>query len=244
MKFKKITGIMLFASIVTAFTACDDGYVNETVAKKASTGYNVKVIGTFNGVDTWAGKYSVALACFDEGNDYSVSQKVIPASVEGGQDTIVLENVPSTVKTIELAVVNSLRKRIATVYSYTIPEGQSARDTIMLEPGSVDLSMFAALNDGLFQNTTVNCAQCHSSSHAAANLDMTSENAYNSLVGVTAHKNELFQRVKPGSSDDSYLYKVLTDNAEEVHYSHAALMADHQTMLSVLKAWIDGGAKK
>lgn len=235
---------MLSASLVTALVACDDGYVNETVVKKPTTGYNVKVIGTFNGVDTWSGKYSVALACFEEGNDYSISQKVIPASAEGEKDTIILENVPSAAKTIELAVVNSLRKRIATVYSYTIPENQSSKDTIRIDVNSIDLSMFTAINDELFQNTTVNCAQCHSSSQSAAGLDMTRDNAYSSLVNVTSHKNSDFMRVKPSSSAESYLYKVLEGTAEEVHYSHDALMADHQTMLDVLKVWIDGGAKK
>lgn len=235
---------MLFAALVTAFSACDDGAVNEKVVQKKGNGYNIKIIGTFNGVDTWSGKYSVAAACYEDGAEYSVSQKVIPASAEGEQDTIVLSNVPSNVKTVELAVVNSLRKRISTIHAFTIPEGQSKNDTIKIEVGNTDLSMFAAINDGLFHNTTVNCAQCHSSDHAAANLDMTRENAYNSLVGVTAHKNSDYMRVKPGDADASYLYKVLAEGPDEVHYSHVALMADHQTMLDVLKAWIDGGAKK
>lgn len=235
---------MLFAALVTALTACDDGAVNEKVIQNTGDGYNIKIIGTFNGVNTWSGKYSVAAACYEENAEYSISQRVIPASAEGEQDTIVLSNVPSTVKTVELAVVNSLRKRIATIHSFTIPEGQSKNDTIKIEVGNTDLSMFSAINNGLFQNTTVNCAQCHSSAHAAANLDMTSDNAYNSLVGVTAHKNEDYMRVKPGNADESYLYKVLTEEPAEVHYSHGALMADHQTMLEILKAWIDGGAKK
>jgi len=235
---------MLFAALVTTFTACDDGAVNEKVIQNTGDGYNIKIIGTFNGVNTWSGKYSVAAACYEENAEYSVSQRVIPASAEGEQDTIVLSNVPSTVKTVELAVVNSLRKRISTIHSYTIEEGQSKNDTIKIEVGNTDLSMFTAINDGLFQNTTVNCAQCHSSDHAAANLNMTRENAYNSLVGVNAHTNGAYMRINPGNADESYLYKVLAEGTDEVRYSHVALMADHQTMLDILKAWINGGAKK
>lgn len=235
---------MLFAALVTALAACDDGAVNEKVIQNTGDGYNIKIIGTFNGVNTWSGKYSVAAACYEENAEYSVSQRVIPASAEGEQDTIVLSNVPSTVKTVELAVVNSLRKRISTIHSYTIEEGQSKNDTIKIEVGNTDLSMFTAINDGLFQNTTVNCAQCHSSDHAAANLNMTRENAYNSLVGVNAHTNGAYMRINPGNADESYLYKVLAEGTDEVRYSHVALMADHQTMLDILKAWINGGAKK
>ena len=57
--------------------SCDDGFVTDPVYESEQTGYNVKITGTFDGVDQWADNYNVVVAAFGEDDDYSSIQKTI-----------------------------------------------------------------------------------------------------------------------------------------------------------------------
>lgn len=233
------------ALILATLTACDDGQVTEKTVVNTSESYEVQIIGTFKSLHTWSGTYSVAAACFDETSEYSLIQKVLPATAtDTSIDTLHLSGVPTTARTVEVAVVNSLRKRIATIYSYDIPEGQSTRETITLNVGTLDVGMFGAINRFVFQGSSTNCSRCHASATATAHLDLTAANAYQSLVGVASYVDPTQTRITPGSTAQSFLYKVITEGDDRIGYTHPRIFEDKATkpFLDIIKAWIEGGA--
>lgn len=243
MNIKNIT--TLLALLAMTLTSCDDGHVDDPVYEDTTDYYTAEITGTFKSLHTWTGDYSVAAACFDGSSPYSVTQQVLPSSSnDSTSKTLILTQIPVKAKTIEIAVVNILRKRIATIYSYSIPETQSYKDTIHINVGTLNVGMFGAINKFVFQNTAVNCSKCHGDTKPAASLYLTEDKAYKSLVGVTSHKDANYLRVKPYDADSSYLYMVLTTGTDQVHYSHPSLMNDYQNFIEIIKSWINSGAKE
>lgn len=239
--------IIIMVALSLSFVSCDDGHVDDPVYDDHSETYTVQITGTFKSLNTWIGTYSVAAACFDEENAYSLIQKVLPSTAtDSTMEVLTLAGVPTRTKTVEIALVNSLRKRIATLYSYNIPEDQRYADTIKIDVGTLNVGMFGAINQFIFQGTGTNCSRCHSSERAAANLDLSKENAYSHLVGVQSTKDTSKTRVVSGDADNSFLYKVITEGDENVGYSHPGLFADdkYAPFIDIIKEWINGGAKE
>ena len=225
-------------------SSCDDGYVPEKSYEDDTEHYTVKITGNFTHLKTWSGDYSVAAATYSEESNYSLMQKVLPSSAtDTSLDTLILSNVPMESKTIEIAVTNKLRLRIASIYTYEIPADQRYDDTIRIDVGTLDVGMFGSINHCIFQNTAISCAQCHASSTATAHLDLSEKNAYSSLVNVDAYKCDTLKRVLPGSADKSFLYHVVTDGGG-IHYNHNGLFGDYAAFLTIIKDWINGGAKE
>ena len=224
--------------------ACDDGHVDDPVFEHNADGYNVQITGTFQRLNTWTGDYSVVAAAFDGISDYSLIQKVLPAGEK--QEVVRLSNIPAQSKTIEIAVVNTLRKRIATLYSYEIPEGYDSNDTIRIDAGVMNVGMFGTINQVVLQGAGTNCSMCHNNSNSAAHLDLTAENAYASLVNAPAYKDGTKIRVIPNDAANSFFYKVITEGDDNVTYSHLGLFAEerYSTFLSIIASWIDSGAKR
>lgn len=229
-----------------ALQSCDDGLIQEVQQHTpVSSGYTAVVTGTFKGQTSWPSRYSIVVAGFNENSDYAIIQKTLAAKNKDDKEIrMVLSNISDTTRTLEIAVVNSLRKRLVTLYSYAIPTNQDAKDTIRLDVGEMDISMFETINSNVFQG--MNCSRCHSSSTAAAHLDLTKDNAYMSIVNGQSSKNPDFMRIKPDDADSSYLYRVITTGTPEVGYNHPALFVDdkHAAFVSIIKNWIDNGAKK
>lgn len=238
--------IAALAAAVLLMASCDDGHVDDPVYNNSEESYNVQIIGTFKSLSTWSGSYSVAAACFNESSEYSLIQKVLPATAtDTSVDTLRLSNVPTTAQTIEIAVVNILRKRVASIYTYEIPKSHPSSDTITLDVGTLDVGMFGAINRFVFQGTSTNCSRCHASATATAHLDLTAANAYSSLVGVPAYVDPTQTRVVAGNSGNSYLYKVLTEGDDNISYAHPRLFEnDNKPFLDIIRSWIDGGAKE
>lgn len=238
--------VLLVTAGTWSLMSCDDGHVDDPVYVNTEDSYNVQITGTFKSLNTWNGTYSVAAACFDDESNYSLIQKVLPSSANDTVQVLKLSNVPTNAHTVEIVVVNTLRKRIATLYSYEIPENQRYADTIKIDVGTLNVGMFGAINQFIFQGTGTNCSRCHSSERATANLDLTAEHAYSSLVGMKAQKDSTRTRVIPGDAENSFLYKVITEGDDNVGYSHMGLFADdaYAPFLNIIKSWIDGGAKE
>ena len=226
--------------------SCDDGHIDDPVYNGGSATYTAQVTGTFQSVGTWAGSYSVALACFNGESNYSLLQTVIPASAEGENQVLTLTNIPTETKTIEVAIVNVLRKRIATLYSYNIPADQHLNDTIKLNVGNLNVGMFGAINQFIFQGQATNCARCHSGAAPAADLDLSLANAYRNLVGIQATKDNTKTRVVAGNAQESFLYKVIAEGDANVGYSHPGLFADenYAPFVEIIKNWINAGARE
>lgn len=230
-----------------ATVSCDDGHVDDPVFQHNTEGYNVQITGTFRSQNTWTGNYSVVAAAFDEESDYSLIQKVLPSSAtDDVQEIVKLSNIPAQSTTIEIAIVNSLRKRIATIYRYEIPDTYDSKDTIRIDVGELNVGMFATINNCVLQGTSTNCSMCHRGKNAAANLDLTPENAYASIVNVLAEKRNTMMRVLPYDASNSFFYKVITEGDENVSYSHLGFFAEEKyaAFIDIIASWIDSGAKE
>ena len=241
---RNIATLLFPAAICAMVGSCDDGHINDPVRATDAETFTVKIAGNFTGQDTWTGRTSVAAACFNEESPYSLTQAPLPASMDDNEQTVTLTNVPTDTKTIEIAVVNSLRERIATIYSYSIPADQSTDDTIRLDIGSLDVGMYQTINQVVFQGNS--CSRCHGGASPAANLDLTPQQAYASLVNVKAEKDPQQTRILPGNAEGSYLYKVITEGDANVSYSHPALFTNeaYSNFLNIIRDWINNGAKK
>lgn len=220
--------------------SCDDGHIDDPVKANGTENYTVQIVGKFTKSDTWSGSYSVVAACFDGESPYSLTQAPLPSDDSG----ITLNNVPATAKTIEIAVVNTLRKRIASIKSYEIADNSNIGDTVKIDIGTLNVGMYETINQLVFQGNS--CSRCHGSESPAANLDLTAENAYGNLVGVKAAKDRSKTRVIPGDADNSFLYKVITEGDANVSYPHPALFASetYSNFLTIIHNWINNGAKE
>lgn len=239
--FTKTVKLVLLFSFAL-ISSCDDGKVIETTHNDSEDTYCVRLTCHLKGAETWSGRYTLALAGFDSDNDYSIIQKSL-IGITDNDSIIVMSGIPRTVSTIEIAVVNPLRKRIAAIHTTSIDSERGANDTLHIDLGDVDAGMFATINRLVFQGSSTNCSRCHASSGAAAKLDLSTENAYASLVGVKSSKRPETMRVKPYDADGSYLLTVLTEGDPNVHYQHQGLMVDFGDILKVIREWIDSGAR-
>ncbi len=234
--------LLTIAFLAAFMTSCDDGHVDEKTYVYDNDSYNVQLTGDFSKANTWSGNYTLALCGFGETDNYATIAKSL-ASIDG-KTTIKLSNIPPETKTIEIAVINILRERMATLYKYDIDNTDNVNDTIKIDVGEMNLGMYAHLNNNLFQGTKTNCSKCHSGTNPRAGLDLSTDKAYSSIVGVASTKSPDKLLVKAGDAENSFLYKVVSIGDENVHYSHTQLMTDEQAMLDILKQWIDAGAKE
>ena len=233
----KLHYTLVFTLSTLLLASCDDGFVTDPVYESEQTGYNVKITGTFDGVDQWADNYNVVVAAFCEDDEYSSIQKTI--QTDGEETAITLSNVPSGAKIIEIAVTNTLRKRVSTFYRYDV-EDVSADDTVRIDVGKQNVSMFSAINNTIFQGTATTCSRCHSGEKAARGLDLSAENAYKNLVGVKSNKDATLNRVTAGDAENSMLYKIITDDSG----FHKGFFSDYGAFVNIIKSWIDNGAKE
>lgn len=235
----------MLAPVAALLMACDDGSVTDPVYTDDTKTFAVEVRGTFHGLSQWGDGLSLAVAGYDGESRYSTIQKNLPQTEDKGMaDTISLSKIPSSTKTIEIAVANNLRQKVASLFSYEIPEDQHPDDVIELDLGDIDASMFGAVDKAVFQG--LSCAQCHQGVTPPAGLDLTTANAWAALVNHQSAKEPGQTLVKPGDANGSFLVKVITDGDDNVHYSHPGLFVedDAKPLLTLIKAWIDGGAKK
>lgn len=232
--------IIIFAGMLAAIslTACDDGLIYEKTPELSSTGFSVKLSGEIHGVDQWGDNYNVVLAGFEEESDgYATVQKVLPTETDGPIE-MTLDNINVKVKTIKLCVTDILRDSIVGFKSIEV---DNPEDTIHFNVGKVDVGMYKAIQDNVFNPT---CAQCHGGSNtAAAGLYLTSGKSYASLVNQPALHVEGI-RVMPGSSAESVLHKVISpDNEAGLGFSHGEMVTSYK-LRKLIDDWIDLGAKE
>jgi hypothetical protein len=150
-----------------------------------------------------------------------------------------LVGIPDEVKTIEVCVTNSLRRRIITFYSADAP---TTSDTIRINAGSLNVGMYAAIQSAVLNKE---CANCHSGNAWAASLNLTEGHSYADMVNVTSHKDPSKLRVLPSNADNSILYETLaTDISTTWKHDHSKIMITKQPELQMIKDWINNGAKE
>ena len=146
----------------------------------------------------------------------------------------------SSWETVSVPTVDFENDKIENVAKRLQAVGFIVGDTIYLDAGEVDASMYSAIQQ-VFDNT---CAQCHGlSTTAAAGLYLTGERSHADLVGQPATTVE-GTRVIPGDAEASVLHKVINPGNEAgLGFSHEGMINSSAT-LRLVDEWINAGAKE
>lgn len=219
--------------------ACDEGDIRPDNTAATAEGFSIRLTATISGADTWVSPYRLSLAGFTDGDEYAAVVKNLDAT-DGEAVDITLPGITPGIATVELCVLDGLRRRVVTLASVDVT-GMQPMSTGVLEAGNVDAGMFATIQHRVFSTT---CANCHgASNHAAAGLYLTEGRSYGSLVGEASTVVDGALRVAPGDASSSVLYRALaTDMSASWRYDHSVEIPSQST-LDMIKSWIDGGAR-
>ena len=227
---------MSLLALLAVTASCDDGRLYADRLIIPEEGRVVKLTATLEGLDTWSDGYSIVLAGFEDGSDYTVIAKSVQAADDGTVD-ITMSGVAEEVTTLEVCAINRIRKRVATYYELDC--STLGDDTIRIDAGRLDVGMFATIQQDIFDRT---CTGCHGEGRW---LDLSAGTSYQTLVGQPSTVFEGRTRVQPGSAAESVLYTILTTSES------ADLGTDHQTQFTLSEEqfaligdWIDDGAKE
>ncbi len=240
---KKYIFATLLALTTLTLASCDDGRIYPETSTTAE-GKTVVVEGNVSGLDSWPGNYRVSVAGFDDADDEyaSVSKTITASDIQGGRLSVELSGIKSEVKLVRLCILDRLRRHIVTFGETDI---QQATETVRMDVGTVDLSMFNAIQQA-YLNTT--CANCHGASNrAAAGLYLTEGRSYAALVGVASKRVEGKQLVTPNDANNSVLHMVLNQQSVEgISMDHRDLVSEKNelTILPLIDSWINNGAKE
>ena len=235
---KRLSFICIIIASLTYLASCDEGRLDEQNILISQDGGNARLTANVTGIDTWTEGYTLALAGFEDGNEFAVISKNVGSSVTDGACDITLSGIPPEVSSIELCAIDRLRRRVATFASVVYIPGP---DTVRIKALSVDISMAKSIQREIF-NTT--CSQCHGGSNfVAAGLNLTDGHSFSEMISVPSVKIENMYRVHPGESSSSVLYLILSGNASsEWSYDHSVEVV-RQEKIDLIRNWIDGGAK-
>lgn len=232
-----------FVSILMLFmlglVSCDDGKIYDTTQVAEREGSIYKLTATVKGISGWADKYDVAVAAFGD-TEFAVTSKIISHSIKDGATIdIVLAGVPAEVQTIEFCVINQLRKRVISLFEV---EHTEQKDTVYVNTGVIDASMFNAVQKTVFDS---DCVGCHgASTSAAGGLFLTEGQSYSALVNTMASLSpEGKVLVKPGDLDNSFIIDVL-NTTDAVRHDHNDILSGKPDKMNLLKNWILNGAQK
>jgi hypothetical protein len=223
--------------------SCDDGRIYpETVT--LSEGKTVVMEGTLTGLENWPGAYRVSIAGFEGADDdYADVSKVISSSdVVNGKVSVELSGIKEDITVVRLCILDRLRKHIV---SFKEVDVSNATETVKVDLGTLDVSMFNAIQLSYFSTT---CANCHGASNRiAAGLDLTVGKSYKALVDVDSKKVEGKKLVETNNASNSVLHMVLSqESVEGIGMNHRDLVSEKNelTILPLIDSWINNGAKE
>lgn len=233
-----IIGVFL---CVMLLSSCDEGRIYEKEIVTTEEGRAAKLTAEVTGIGTWPQGYSVVIAGFSASSSYAVTSKNISASSQNGEKvTVTMGGINDEVKTIEICAINSLRKRIVTFASI---EPEAGTDTIRIDEGTLDVSMYSAIQKHLFN---VACASCHGAGAGGAggNMHLTEGQSYADIYDVPSHKLAGVKRVEPGNATGSLLYQAVATDISSTgwHYDHSTMMNASPELVTLLADWINNGA--
>ncbi len=223
-----MTRLALLLATITLMASCDSGDIEPTSANIKSSGRTVKLTATFSGVGVWAERScNVVLAGFTSESTYAQTQAAVPSTLaDGTTRSIVLSSIPQSTETVELAITNNLRTRVITLHSVDMSayESYGPTDTIFMDLGEVDVSLFGAIQTGVFDQA---CIACHGGNGSAAgNTNLTQGMAEAQLVGVSSTQLEGYTRVVAGDAEGSLLWMILNEGGENLlHYNHTEVLS-------------------
>ena len=224
-------------------TACDDGRIAEAETSLQEAGYSVRLTGNFRHLAQWADGYSVVLAGFEEDNDYAVILKALPLNQADSSEVVMdLNGIGEEVASLRLCAVDRLRERVYDFKTWLVTDLELHGDTTVLAAGTLAAGMYDALQQGLFNKT---CIACHGAGERpAAGLNLLEGESRAMLVGHPAVLQLDDLRVWPGKADASILYRMLaTGMSAGMGIDHSDMLPAGDQLLTLLKTWIDDGAK-
>lgn len=233
--------LLMGAAVLTV--ACDSGDITDTQVRVDSKGHNVKLTATLQGLPDLPSGYTLALAGFQDGNNYAVMQRAITPSGEEQEVALTLANIGGNVNTVELAVTNILRERILTLATVKLEDYADQTDTIRMDMGLMDASMTGCLQRGMLDKA---CVQCHGANgRKAAGLDLTEGNAAPDLVNTASTCKPGMLRVAGGDPEGSLLWHMLNEGGENIlHYNHTEVISSQfkdnlSEVRNYLRRWIE-----
>ena len=234
--------IYVVVAMCYSLVACDEGRIYEMdgTAGNRPEGYVLKLTGQFRGIGEWSDGYSVVAAGFGEsGGEYVLAAKTLPTEAGEEELTLLLGGLGSEVDNLRLCVVNRLRECVVSFMSMEAPTVET--DTVRMTAGTMDVGMYAAVQQGLFD---AKCIQCHGSTgKAAAGLFLTSDRSYDALVNVASKVYPDQILVRPGHAEESFLHQTLCNN-ESTAMRHLDLFSEkEQVLLKLIDDWIAHGAQ-
>ncbi len=239
-----ISSALLLAAC--CLTGCDDGRIYADSNSLTQEGLTAEIRCTLSGVDYWRSSqsYFLSAATFDDASDQyaSVSLNISPEAARG--ERLVLSGVPASASSIEICVLDRLRKKVVTFGSFDLAGAPVEADTVRFDAGAIDVAPLAALQTVLF---TPACSACHGgSANAAAGLSLlTADETRANTVGVEARRvlpgAEL--RVSPGEPEASLLYLALTtDISTRWVYDHSVELVN-PSLSDILRLWITSAGR-
>jgi hypothetical protein len=239
----KPTHYLYIIGVILGLVSCDSGDIVDKLYTVDEKGYTVKLTARISGLDEWEGTgNTVAVAGFTADSKFAILQKALPSNVDDDLPvSIVLSNLSGELQSVELVLTNSLRKRIITLASINMNDyrERSARDTILLELGHLDVGRFGVLQTGLFDRA---CIQCHGGNgRSAAGLNLTEGNAQAALIDVPSSRKEGFLRVESGNAEGSLIHLILGEGGENLlSYNHTEILSSQfKSNLEEISALID-----
>ena len=153
---KRIVSRTLIGFSLFGLCACDDGRIYPETNSSAE-GKTVIMEGVLEGFDSWSSNYRVSIAGFEQADDeYASVSKVITASdIQDGKALVELSGIKDNVTLVRLCILDRLRRHIV---GFKEVEISDATEPVKMDVGTIDISMFNAIQQSFF-NTT--CANCH-----------------------------------------------------------------------------------
>lgn len=113
-------------------------------------------------------------------------------------------------------------------------------DPITPPAGEKTLASFSEIQRQVF-NVSCALSGCHAGATVQAGLNLTEGNSYSALINKQSILNPGFKLVQPGSSENSFLIKVLTNNGIGASQMPPTGKLDN-SIIDSISAWIDRGA--
>lgn len=208
---------------------CDDGRIYEEASSGSSReGSTVRFSGNLNGTADQGTDYTVALAGFLPDSEYAEISK----NLTDGEQNLTLTGIPAGVTSIEVCLLNSIRKRVVTFASMNL-EGDAEISTF--DAGKLSVSQFDAIQTGIL---TPSCERCHGAGgHAAAGLSLLLGESRDQLVGVPSRVMDGLMRVSPGHPEESTLWLAVgSGESDSWAFSHRELLTPERREL--ILSWI------
>ena len=245
-QLKHIVFFILQPLLLPMLCSCDEGDIIEEFKLQLSDGYAVAIEGQPQGLDSWPEGYNMAVAGFAQGDSFpAIAKQYNSYTTKDGVFT--LNSIPENVSTIEVCVLSSINKRMATIKKLIDVDRESGNieinQAVTFNAADIDCRMFTALQNNIF---TRKCAGCHGQGEKpAAGLYLTEGKSYENLYKKLSAKDNTTSRVEPSDAENSMLYKVLSTEAvagvTSWHYDHSKFCTESE--LKIIKDWINSGAE-